>query len=240
MAQFVLEQQRIVIDALDLTRFTNTVGVDNGVDALDSTCFGQSTKSNKAGLYTAGLNIEGYTSFAGIDTDALYYKLGNNAICSILNSLTEGDVAYFLSGMLNSYKPWGDAQGELAKFSAQFASQDVLIRGRTLAFKTAVSATGNGSVFTLPAVGTGKKLYAALHVLTATGTSPQLTVALKSDATSAFSGAETTRIAFTAASATGVQYLSAVAPITDTNYRVTHTVSGTGASFDYLLVAGVR
>jgi len=237
MAQFVLEAQRVLLDELDLTRFTHTVGFNDDVDPVDVTCLGQSTKSNIAGLYGAGLNLEGYTSIA--HTDALFAKLASDVMVSFFNSTTEGDLAYFQKALLNAYSPFGDTVGDASKYSAQCASQNPLIRGLVMAYKT-VNATGNGTVFQLPAVAAGQKLYGALHVISASGTSPTLDVLLKSDATNAFSGSETTRLTFTQATATGVQYLTADGPITNTYYRASHTVGGSTPVLGYVLLAGVR
>jgi hypothetical protein len=85
----------------------------------------------------------------------------------------------------------------------------------------------------------GQYLYASLHVLSAAGTSPSITVSIESDADNTFS-TPTTVLTFSAATSVDGQIMRAAGPITDTWYRAKWAVSGTTPSFLFLCAFDVR
>ena len=102
---------------------------------------------------------------------------------------------------------------------------------------TARTATGNGTAVQVGAVASGRQMYAALHVLSVSGTAtPTLTVKVQSD-TVGF-GSATDQITFTAATAVGGQISRVAGPITDDYWRASWTISGTNPSFLFVVVVG--
>lgn len=150
-----------------------------------------------------------------------------------------GELAYFTKGMVKDYKIF-DAVGEVAPWEANVAGSWPLLRGTVLHPPgTARTATGNGTGVEHVAVPAGQHLYAALHVLSVSGTStPTITVAVQSDADNTFASAATVGT-FTAATAVGSQILRFPGPITDTWYRPSWTITGSTPSFLFLLAIGV-
>jgi hypothetical protein len=106
---------------------------------------------------------------------------------------------------------------------------------------TARTATGNGTgVQIVGGVPAGQYLYAAIHVLSVSGTStPTLTVKIQSDNGSGFPSA-TDIATFTAATARTGEVVRAAGAITDDWFRVSYTISGTTPSFLFLVTLGVK
>jgi hypothetical protein len=105
---------------------------------------------------------------------------------------------------------------------------------------TARTATGTGTGLEVGAVAAGARLYAALHVLSVSGTTPSLTARVESSADNTFA-APTTRLTFAAATAAGGQALRTDgSAITDTWWRVAWTVTGTTPSFMFAATLGIQ
>ncbi|HEX5404801.1 MAG TPA: hypothetical protein VFX16_21140, partial [Pseudonocardiaceae bacterium] len=133
------------------------------------------------------------------------------------------------------------APGDIAPWEAAADGTWPLVRG-VIAHPpgTARTATGDGTSQQLGAIAAGHHLYAALHVLSVSDTTaPSLTVAIESDSTTDFASA-TTQATFTAATAQGSQITRVAGPITDTFYRPTWTISGTSASFMFVISLGIK
>ena len=87
---------------------------------------------------------------------------------------------------------------------------------------------------------TSHYLYAALHVISRSGTSPTIDVLIQSDDNAAFSS-PTTRVTFTQQSAIGSEWgTRLVGPITDDYWRASWTIGGSNTpTFGIVVTAGV-
>lgn len=171
--------------------------------------------------------------------EILAVNLGTTYTTSVIPiGAVEGNAAYFTESVLMSRTPLSGPVGELATHELTLRGSNPTVRG-VLASHTTVTANGNGTGHNLGAVSSTQRVWAALHVLTAGGTStPTLTVKIQSDDNSGFTSA-TDRITFTAATAKGGQYSSAVGAITDTYWRANFAVSGTNPSFQVRVLIGI-
>ena len=144
-----------------------------------------------------------------------------------------------MRGLALQYTPLTGQVGVLAMGSVSSSlSTGPLVRGRLLhPSNVARTSSGSGTAVQDAAVGSGQTLYAALHVIAASGGSPTLDVIVQSDDNSGFTSA-TNRITFSQATTTGAQWGSAVGPITDTYWRVTYTVGGSTPSFAFAVTCG--
>jgi len=160
---------------------------------------------------------------------------------SVCTPSADGSLAYLWRGIPLSYAPAMGAAGELAmtQISGQSSTGGV-VRG-TLIHPGSASRTSSsvGTGRQLGAVVAGKSMYAALHVLSAAGTTPSLTVIVQSDDNAGFTS-PTTRISFSAASTGNTyQWGSVAGAITDGWWRISYTVTGTGPSFAFAVTAGI-
>lgn len=150
-------------------------------------------------------------------------------------------LAYFTKGMRADFK-FGDAVGEVAPWSGTVKSSWPLVRGQIgHPPGTARTSNGTGTALNLGAVAAGKRLYAALHVLSVAGTStPTITGRIESDDSGSFSS-PTTRLTFAAATAiSGETLRTDGTAITDTWWRVAWTITGTTPSFLFVSSLGIR
>jgi hypothetical protein len=179
------------------------------------------------------------STLAGLD-DTIFGALGTVIPHSVYPAeATEGNVGYFSSVLAKSYMFLGGV-GDVASWTLDDMSAWPVVRGASLeAPGTARIVTGSGTAVQLGAVSATKRLYAALHVLSISGTAtPTLTVRVQSD-TVGFPS-PTTQLTFAAATTVGGQILRTnTGAITDDYYRVDYTISGTNPSFLFVVTAGI-
>lgn len=249
MSKMVLKGARIFAGGADLTGQTNKVELNTEVETKDVTTFGSVDANNEiwkevtAGLAGAGVSASGFWEAGDaskVDNDT-WTTIGTGAggpwtICP--TTANAADLAWVLAAMRSSYTLL-DKPGEVAPYATAATSTWPVARGKVLNPPgTARTATGTGSIVQVGAVPAGKSMYVALHVVSATGTTPSITVTVQSAALVGF-GSPTTRLTFAAATAPGGQILRVAGPITDAFWRVSYTISGSGPSFLLLAAAGV-
>jgi len=248
MAKGVLTNCRIFSGGVDLTGVSNKVAIDVMAEKKDTTCFGaDGWKSALGGLKSATFQVEGFWEAGAGTVDAeTYPALGDIQAISVYPSQNEtyaqsadyGTTVYFTDALRASYQQ-GDKVGEVAPFKLDVDSSWPGVRGVGIHPPgTARTATGNGTAVLHAAVPAGSYLYAALHVLSVSGTgSPTLTVKVQSD-TVGFPS-PTDQITFAAATAIGEQISRVAGAITDTYYRVSYVISGTNPSFLFTVSLGI-
>lgn len=247
MAKHILKGVRLFAGGVDLTGQSNKVELSAEYEEKDTTTFGSTDASGEiwkevvAGLGSASAQASGFWEAGDaskVDNDmwSTLGAIGPWTICPL--AATDGSLAYVLSALRTSYSLLG-APGEVAPYAAQAKSTWPLARGKVIhPVGTARSTTGTGTITQLGAVATGRSMYVSLHVVSASGTTPSLTVAIQSAATVGF-GSPTTRATFTAATTPGGQVTRITGPVTDEYWRVSYTISGTTPSFLFACAAGI-
>lgn len=226
MAAQVLTGSALYIAGHDFSCDANDASLAAEVAVQKSTTFcSGSWDQFLPGLMSASLSASGVWSTGTGDTiDAVEWG-ANGATDRVITYApvgTEGSVAYLLQGARTSYS-FGGAVGEVAPWSisAVGTNSDGMVRGKLMLAKTAsISSTGAvGTAVQVGAVAADEFLYLAVHLFPTAGTS--ITIIAESDATNAFSGAETTRATTGSLTAAGGTWVTRVAgPITDTWYRL--------------------
>lgn len=243
MGKFVLLDARLFAPGADLSGASNKIELTSEIEDKDATNYRSGGyKELLGGLGSAEIAAEGQweagdPSLVDDQSWATLGGVGPYTVCP--TDSVAGALAYITSGMRADYKV-GDAVGEIAPWSGTVKSSWPLVRGQVgHPPGTARTATGTGTILNLGAIPAGKRLYAALHVLSATGTTPSITVRVESgDATLT---TPTTRLTFAAASAAGGQILRGNgAAVTDAYYRVAWAITGTTPSFMFAVSLGIR
>lgn len=178
---------------------------------------------------------------AGIDDVLWSYLAVADVPKSFVRGSADGSLAYLMRGIPLSYTPIEGAPGELAMGRISGASSTgPVVRGKLLhPGSTARTTSSAGTARQLGTVASTKRLYAALHVLSVSGSAtPTLTVKVQSDNAEGFPSA-TDQITFTGATAVGYQWSSVPGSITDDWWRVSWTISGTSPSFTFAVTAGI-
>ena len=215
----------LALGAYNLTTNTMALTVDMSADEVVGTAFGDSFVNHLPdALLKASIGVQGYQEFANPDS-AIQAALGaGSTVVTAAAGRSDGDRAWFLNSLISKYS-FGGSVGEAGKFDLGCATSDRLITGWLQAYGSKTS-TGNSTGVQIGALSATQSMYASLHVITATGTTLDVTV--ESDDNSGFTSA-TTRITFTQVTTTPVAYLSSVAgAVTDDYWRMKWTISGGG------------
>lgn len=232
----------VAVNGLEVACHGKNVTLKTDVAALDSTplC---TTGWNEVepGLKTGTVDMSLMQDMAVGSIDAtLSPLLGvKNQIISVGTRSADGSTAYLFRGIPLQYSPVDGDVGALAMAKLSGQASKPVVRGKTLhPSATDRTTSGSGVGRQLGAVIAGKTLYAALHVLTVTGTTPSLTVKIQSDDNVNFTS-PTDRITLTAANSVSAQWGSVAGAITDDYWRAVWTISGTGPHFRFLVTAGI-
>ncbi|MFG1898694.1 hypothetical protein ACGFIP_32270 [Micromonospora zamorensis] len=244
----ILKNVRIFNGGVDLTSSANKVEVSGEVEERDMTTFGSYDgpsdriwKEVMAGTKSGKASASGF--WEALDPskvdDSSWSSLGGVGAWTVCpRGAAVGDVAYVTQAMRGQYQ-LGGSQGDIAPWSAAWGGSMPIVRG-VIAHPPGLArtATGTGTAVLHVAVPTGGELIAALHVLSAAGTTPSITVKIQSDDAAGFAS-PTDLLTFTAATARGGEARRLAGPITDTYYRASWTITGTTPSFLFVVSLGV-
>ncbi len=232
----------IFVGANEYTAYAKDIKLDVKCNPLDKTNYGSGGWVELYGGLKSGTLDMGFMADhdAGGPDDNAWALLSTESVPkSLVAGAADGSVAYLTRGTTVSYTPISGNVGELAMATTQRNASGVIARGLLLhPSTTARTSSSSGTGRQLGAVAAGKSLYAALHVTSASGTTPSLTVKVQSDDNSGFTSA-TDRITFTAATDVTYEWSSVAGAITDDYWRITYTISGTDPSFLFAVTAGI-
>ncbi|WIM97703.1 hypothetical protein ACTOB_001251 [Actinoplanes oblitus] len=248
MSKFVLKGTRLFVNAVDLTSVNNKVELMAEVDEQESTAFNPDSATEVwrevlGGIISSKCSAEGQWEAGdpGKVDDAAWAALGAIGpvtICPVGGPVAAGDLAYLTTMLAGDYQI-GDQVGNVAPWSLDATGSSPLVRGAALHPPgTARTSTGNGTAVQLGALAADQALYVNLHVLSASGTTPSITVKVQSDDNSGMTS-PTDRATFTAATTRDAQTAKIVGAITDDYWRIAWTISGTGPSFLVIVSAGI-
>lgn len=241
MAHSVLEDVGLLIDGFDMSGDANAVALSWGNEIQDDTTFGSGgVREKKPGLSGGTFEHQGYwEGGVGLVDDELFAALGiaNTEMSIVPDGLTAGNKAFFGSVVQGEYSPGGSV-GEIFSFGLSGELDGALVDGILLEYSTQTS-TGAGSNIQHGAASAAQIVYAALHVLVVSGTSPTLDVLLESDDSGGF-GSAVTRITFAQATGRTAEAQQVVGPITDDFWRVSWTIAGGSPSFLFAVVLGIQ
>ena len=240
----IVQNRKLWAGAYDLSGYLSGLAFEASAEIQDDTVFGDSSRSGVAGLVTYAVEQEGvWEAGTGTPDPVLYTNLSLADVLATVAPVngSEGSNAYFMQTTEGKYSLGGEV-GSLQRFSASLQASGgyPAVRGTIMTNGTKTS-TGNSAAKTqLGAVSSTQKLYAGLHVLAASGTTPTLDVTIRSDADSS-AGGETTRITFAQQTAIGSVWATPISgAITDTYWDVRWVIGGTGPSFTIVVVVAIQ
>ncbi len=246
MAELVLTDAKVWFDGVDISGHLNAIAFNTGAEILDSTKFGSGGFRQKlAGLKLATFAHEGHFS-AGTATDIddhLFPRVGSTGLpmTAAAEGGQDGEDAWLLRVAEAEYSPISGAVGEILSISfSGESSDDTLVKGTIMANLTAQTSSASGVARQLGAPSASQEVFAALHVLAASGSSPTLDVDIESDDAMGFASA-TVRGSFAQATAVGSEWLAPIAgPITDDWWRINFAIAGGTPSFDFTVAIGIQ
>lgn len=243
MPRFVLKNVRMFAGGADLTTVNNKVEINAEAEEKESTSFtasGDVWKEVLAGIRSTSISASGQweAGDASKVDDNAFAALGTVAGVSVCPAgAADGSLAYLTSYLRQNYTIGGSI-GDVAPWSSTLQGSWPLVRGSVLAAPTARTSTGTGTAFQLGAVAAGKSLYASLHIMSVSGTTPAVTVKIQSDNAVGFPS-PTDVITFSSANGIGGQIMRAAGPVADDWFRAQFTISGTTPSFLFAVTAGI-
>jgi len=241
MAVQVLTDALVLVNGADLSGNSNKVSVDATVDELTATTFASGGWHERVGgLASSEFMVEGFwdVGTTAKPDNRLWTDLGTVAAWTATPAAAVGTVAYFGNVLSGAYNVGGEV-GTLAPFAARGMGSGRVTRGELMHSPgTARTTTGTTTGVQLGALSASQAMRGALHVCSVAGTGPSLVVALQSSSTQG--GSYTSRITFTSANAVTSELLSYSGAQTDTWWRVSYTIAGTGGpSFLFAVAAGI-
>lgn len=239
MAKFVSKNATVLLGGVDLAAFTNNVSV--GVMAKEQECTNFASDGWEeflARMRGSQVQLAGYNSNADVDNliaDMATTPTPQPFAATLTRPAAASDVAYFGKLLLKNYRHLKPL-GQLFGFAADLVSTQQLARGIVLESVTRTS-TANGTELEIAAIGSGEFVAVATFVTAVSGTNPTLDNVIQSD-TVGFASA-TNRITVPQFTAIGANIQFLAGPITDTYWRVSSAVGGTGSpSFTVVTVIG--
>lgn len=195
-----------------------------------------------AGLIDGAFKVAGWSDFASgtVGQQFSAASLGTQQLGYVATPGTAaGDPCVFTRGPLAALSLWGGKVGDASPFALEITPDTATVQGFVAAPSAARTATGTGSAVTATGPTASQRVYAALAVTAASGTTASCTVKIQSAPASNFAS-PTDRITFTAATAAGWQFSStSVGEITDGYWRATWTISGATPSFTFAVLFGI-
>jgi hypothetical protein len=243
----VLTDVRLFTGGADLTSVSNKLELAAEREEKDVTTFlpeGDADlgwKKVTGGLASGSANAEGFWAAgdAGQVDDRSFIDLGGlTGWTACPKGAAVGSPAYLLKALRGKYVAGGSV-GDVNPWSASASSTWPVVRSVIMHPPgTARTSTGNGTAVQVSAVTASQYLYASLHVLSVSGTTPTLTVVVESDVDNTF-GSPATQITFSSANSISGQISRVAGAITDTWYRITYTITGGSPSFLFVVSLGI-
>lgn len=244
MAIVTLIDARLYMAEFNLSGDHNTIALDLGVNEGENTVFGNTATSVKGTQHFINLTGQGFvTTGDNAVHDVLSAKIdtANVPVTVAPNGVTEGVYAETFLARTMRYNPFdvGDVGEHLAfKFDAK--GQGVQPVQGTIVGSGSKTSTGNSAEFGLGTVLSTDTIYAALHVLSVSGTNPTLAFVIESDATGF--GSATTALTFAQKTAVGSEWISdSTATTSDDFWRGQWTIGGTDTpTFNIVVAFGIE
>lgn len=241
MSMYVNTDMKICFHGYDLSGDIRSFSMDLKREEKETPACGYQGKRRLAGMQSMEVSGNGYQEFGtGNVDDTMFSNLGvDERVLSVARTADDGAIGYFSKAVSLNYKI-GSPISDVAPFDFAAFSQGVkTVRGTVMATGAKIT-NGSGTARELGAVSADQYLYAALHVLAASGSGPpQIDVKIQSDSVEEFTS-PADRITFTSATDETAQWATPVAgAITDTWWRVIWTVSGSPPNFTIQALVGI-
>ena len=115
----------------DISAYCNSIGFDQGADALDKTAFGDSTKINAPGLKTWGFNVQGHADFADDLVDELLAAAVGTSVAiefkPVNAAVSASNPLYNGTGVITGYNVSGSVEG-IPQFTLNVEAGSALTR----------------------------------------------------------------------------------------------------------------
>lgn len=123
----------VSINSVDLSAWVKEVNLTYEAETLDETAMGDTTRKNKGGLLNWSYEITFKQDFAASAPDVSLFSLVGSTAATIVRPVNGTSVGatnpnYTGTGLIQSYKPFGQGVGDLAMASVSIVSAGALSR----------------------------------------------------------------------------------------------------------------
>ncbi|KAB8162922.1 hypothetical protein FH609_004125 [Streptomyces sp. 3MP-14] len=240
---FVLLDARLFTGGADLSGHSNKIELSGETEDKDVTNYRSDGWTEVlGGLASAEISGAGQWEAGdpGMVDDVSWSMLGGIGAWTVCpTDSTPGALAYFTRALRADYT-LGESVGEVAPWSGTAKSSWPLVRG-VIEHPPGIARTADGSSagVELGPVPAGGRLYAVLHVLSAAGTTPSLTVTVESSGDDEFEEPATVLTLDAATEPGGQVVRTAGDAVTDGWFRVSWEITGTSPSFLFVVALGI-
>jgi len=240
----VLTSAKICLGQYQITTDLQSCDISLGVETVDDTVWGDTTRTHAAGIETMEVSGSGFYASDGTSAidDILSSSLSavNTPFTVAVPTGAEADRMYSFLSLQSEYGAISGSVGDIHPVAFKAVGSGYQFIGRVEKALGATTATFQSTGSQLGALSATQSLFGVLHVVTVSGSSPTLDINVESDDNSGFSSA-TVRGAFTQATAATSQMLTPIAgAITDDYWRINATIGGSTPSFSMLCGIGIR
>lgn len=239
MGTFVVKGRPTFLGEQNLGDYAHAIATDYGAEEQDETVLTDSTRKLKGGLFTFGFSMDCYYDAAVEELTIADVGQGVPLSFATVDG-TVGEVAYLINCREFISSPLNASVGDMAGLNISGNAADKLIRGYVAAnrISSPVTASANSLDAQIGAVSADQRVYAAIHILSASGSSPTIQPVIQSDDNGSFTSA-TNRITFSEFGVAGSQFKSVAGAITDDYWRCHLLVGGGSPSFTCAVTVGI-
>lgn len=241
MATFVTTAAKTYLGEYAVDTDLTAIGLNYGAEMVDDTVLGDTTRSRAGGLKTAQAELTGFLNHSNSEV-ATFANVGVQNVPLTIAPITgaEDERAFAMLCTVGSIS-LNHTLGEMAAISISgeaSGGDSGIVRGQIAINATsAASDTTTGSQ--IGAVTATQKMYAALHVIGASGTTPTLDLVVQSDDNSGFTSASN-RITFSQVTDTATSEWSSVSGVVDDDWwRIDYIITGTDPSYTFVVFLGI-
>lgn len=237
MAQQILLTPKLYAAEFDITSFCNSVALPMTPDKHEVTVFGGG-RAYMPGLQSGGFTISGFTEFGAGKIEKIMRTLRgqiDKPVTCVPQGATVANPAVFMSASFSGYE-FGGPHGNPNAFSwnggtSKWQSLRGFLEEPGITPRT---TTGNSTNQQLGAVAANQFLYAAVHVISATGT---MDLIVESDNAAGFT-TPVTVLTFPQFTAVGSSIMRVAGPFVDDFFRFKWTLASS-PSFTFVAVFAV-
>jgi hypothetical protein len=121
MARIVLTDASVTFASTDISSYVSSITLSTSLDIIDTTSFGNSSRTRVAGLADNQVTIELFQDFgSGLLESIVYPTIGTSAamvIKPVADTTTATNPSYSFNALVSEWQPLSGAVGELATAS---------------------------------------------------------------------------------------------------------------------------
>ena len=125
MARIVLTDANITINSVDLSTHCASVTITSTDDIIETSAFGDSSKTRVAGLRDNSVALEFHQDFAATNVEATIYPLLGTATTIVVKPTSDAvgaaNPSYTFSALVSEWTPLSGAIGELSTASVTWS-----------------------------------------------------------------------------------------------------------------------